>query len=211
MKGFTRYLISSIILLAGISCNAAVTISVIPNTNLAAIGDIITADVAISGLPGDGNGPSLGAYDLDFTFNPAVLGDLTIAFGDPNIGDQLALTTPAFTCIGVFCGAASNFPVEIAEVSLDPDTTLNALQPPSFTLATFTFHALAAGGSRLLVSNLTLGDQDGNLLSFDSILNSGVQVVSVATPEPNTSSALALGLAGIACLAARRRALRARV
>lgn len=175
----------------------------------------MVADVNISGLNAeytgsDTVGPALGTFDLVFTYNPLVLQNLAINFGDPVLGDQLALTTPGFTCVGVDCGAASNLPVEIAEVSFDPDTALIAKQAPAFTLATFSFTAIAPGTSALTLTSVVLGDQDGNALTPDQILNSTVVVgTQSSTPEPGSGVLILAGL-GLALLGSSRRFLRAR-
>jgi hypothetical protein len=207
MQRFNLLLIlQTILILGAVSLNASsigsVIVSVDPNSTSVATGQTVSAAIDIQGLEGSApNGPSLGAYQFLFSYNSAILGDPTVTFGDPSLGDQLALTTTPFTCVGTACGASSNFPLELGEVSFDPSSVLNAGQAASFTLATISFTALGTGTSDLSLSDVILSDENGRALTA-GIVDSSVNVSS--TPEPRTGILLPLAM-GLAALFLRRR------
>lgn len=156
-----------------------------------------SVDVAlrISDL-GDAAAPSLGAFDLDVVYDPAVLASPTVLFGDPALGDQLDLfglgalgptATPSIGSINLF------------EVSLDLAADLDALQAGAFTLATLTFAPLATGTSSLEISINALADAQGDPLGA-TLVPASVTVRPI--PEPAT---LMLVGAGLGCLLLYRR------
>jgi hypothetical protein len=88
-----------------------------------------------------GGPPSLGAFDLDVSFDPSVLLPLDVAFG-PFLGDPSLLE--ALTDFNFFPGL-----VDLAEVSLLLPEELDALQRASFPLATLVFDRIGVGEERL--------------------------------------------------------------
>ena len=103
---------SGLVMLATLACNAillggTVSVTIVPPSQSVAQGQPVTVDVDVSGL---GNPPSVGAFDLTVSFDPALLLPTGVIFGsflgDPTI--PTALTD--FTL--------STSAIEFAEVSL---------------------------------------------------------------------------------------------
>ena len=135
--------------------------------------------VRIEGL-GAGVAPSVGAFDLDILFDPALLVPTAVAFGDPVLGDQLD-----FGGFGSFT-VATPFPggLNLFGVSLDPAALLDARQAPAFVLAAITFSARATGASPLDIVVNGLVDSDASDLAVDDVRRSSVDVVVAQVPEP---------------------------
>ncbi len=117
------------------------------------MGDTVSVDVVASDLV-SGGAPSLGAYDLNLTFDSAVLSFSSIAFGSglsvtgvPSIIQDFALGT----------GSVNPF-----EVSLEDTADLNALQAGAFTLFTITFNAAHAGTNSLSLGVNSLSSAEGD-------------------------------------------------
>lgn len=178
---------------AGLLANT-ISLSVVPDLGTVSAGDSVNAAIEISGLQGNApNGPSLGAYEFTLSWDSSILGTPIVTFGDPGLGDQLALSVPSIKCTGAACGGvATNSSLTIGEVSLDSVSTLNADQAAAFTLATVDFTALASGStSSLDLASITLADASGNRLSLGPY--GGPNVV----PEPRMGVlVLIAGLAG---------------
>jgi len=173
----------------------AVGLGFAPSSQTVAVGDAVSVDVVISGL-GAGLAPSLGAFDLDVTFDPLLLAPTGVTFGlflgDPALGDALA----AFVLApGV---------VDLAEVSFLAPADLDALQPAAFTLATLTFATLAAGTSPLAFAQAVLDDAFAVRLATDTAGGSITALAASPVPLPATLLLLA---AGAAVLALRRAAV----
>ena len=204
MKRFNLLVLEAAVLLGAVNLNASsIVLSAQPDNTTVGLNGTLKVSFNIQGLEGNApNGPSLGGFDFFFGYDSSILANPIVSFGDPILGDQLALTVPSITCVGTACGAPNNLPLELFEVSLDPAAALEASQHSAFTLATISFKAVGLGTSLLTLSNVTLSDENGSLLS-DQIVNSSVKV-SAATPEPHMGILLPLA-AGLACLLFRRR------
>lgn len=178
----TAVLFGAVNLFAG-----SITLSVLSSSSEVVANQDVTATIEIQGLQSGSNGPALGAYDFLLNYNSALLTDPVVTFGDPVLGDELASAYPSLTCVGTNCGAATGYPLEIGEVSLEPAALLESSEPSAFTLATVTFKADASGAVDFSLSDVTLSDANGNALT----------VGSTATPEPRTGilipAAMALG------------------
>lgn len=142
------------------------------------IGQSFALDLVVSGL-GDGGPPSLAAYDLDVSFDPARLVFDGLVFGSL-LGGPLDALQDLVVASGL---------LDFAELSLLPSEDLDALQPASFALATLHFTATAAGPSEVAISDALLGDALGLPLMVDSL-----EPATVTVPEPGTFALLALGL-----------------
>ena len=158
----------------------AAVLTVTPSTQEVNVGGTFTFDLQVSGL---GGGTSLGVYDIDLGFDPALLSFSTLVFG-PGL-DVLGLGSLQAVTAGT--GAVNLF-----ELSLDSVTDLTALQPSAFTLASLTFSALSPGNGLLSLTVNALGDANG-----DALLASvqGAQfTVAAPVPEPATYSMMIAGL-----------------
>ena len=166
-----------------------------PSPQVGTIGSSLDVQLTISGL-GNGVAPSLGAFDLDVSFDSSVLALNSVSFGDPILGNQLDLFG-----FGSINGATSGASlVNLFEISLDLPSDLDLFQADSFTLAVLTFDTLALGTSLLTTSINALGDSLGNALTATAV-NGTVQVVAVG--EPGTF--FVFGVALVALIAVRRR------
>jgi len=169
---------------------ADITLSLQPSSQSVTQGSPATIDLDIAGL---GDPPSIGTFDLNVGFDPTILSFSAFAFGDPVLGDdQLDPTGGGNTINFVNPGVGT---VELFDLSLDTDSTLNSLQTSSFALGVLTFDTIGVGTSSLNLSINALGDEDGNSLSA-ILLNGSVDVGGTsAVPEPSFLFLLATGLA----------------
>ena len=160
----------------------AISIGFSPVSQDVLVGELVSVDLVISGL-GDGTAPSLGAFDLDIEFDPAVLAFNSVAFGDPILGDQLDLM--GWGSFTIFDGTTAGV-VTLLEDSNDEAWVLNDFQPSSFTLASLSFDTLSVGTTDLNITHIELGNADGDPVSAD-VTGASVSVVSSASlPEPGT-------------------------
>ncbi|MGI9342509.1 MAG: cohesin domain-containing protein [Gammaproteobacteria bacterium] len=181
-----RYILAALLYVAG--AVQAATLSVSPANQ--SVGPSGTAQVAItvSGLTANG-APSLGVYDFTLTYDPAVISFTSVSYGDPGLGNQLALSTPSFQASNTGTSGAA----QIIESSLDSPAILDGGQAGAFTLAILTFDAVGPGTSALNLTGVTLGDADANALP--AILVGGSLTV-VPLPAAAWLFASALGLLG---------------
>ena len=184
-----------IVVMAAPVASAGIILSLDPSSQSVALGSQATMDLNISGL---GDPPSLGTFDVNITFDLTTLSFSNFSFGDPVLGcDELDPTCGGNTINFINPGVGT---VELFDLSLDSDTTLNALQPSSFILGVLTFDTLGTGASSVDVTINALGDADGNSLSA-SIQNGSVSVSSVSSvPEPPTIYLLGSALFAMAIL-----------
>jgi hypothetical protein len=186
MKALVRCgLVVAISGLLGASPALGVSVSFLPATQNAGVGESVSVDLVVSGLAA-GSAPSVGAFDLDVTFDPLVLAASSVTFGS-FLGDeaQAQVLTSSALASGL---------VDLAAVSFLLPDELDALQPASFALATLFFSTLAAGTSPLTLSQVFVDDALGARLAVDTV--GGSVSVSRAVPGPAT-----LGLVGVGLLA----------
>lgn len=158
----------------------AATITLVPAWPTVGASNAIAVDVVISGL-GEGAPPTVAAFDLDVTFDPALLQIVSVDFGwdvfpDAALSDWNLLAGPTR--------------VDLAGASLFDDATLDAYQPASFVLATLHFFALTPGVAPLAISQAVLAATGGGALARDLVGTS----IEILVPEPGTATLLALGL-----------------
>src|SRR5438874_1153733 len=67
---------------------STLTIGVLPTGQSVQLGNPVMVSLMIQGL-GDHTAPSLGTFDVNILFDPAILSFSTAVFGDPALGDQL--------------------------------------------------------------------------------------------------------------------------
>lgn len=155
----------------------AIQLTIEPATTAVAQGAGVDVSLIIEGL-GTGGSPSLGTFDLNLTYDPSVLTFDAAIFGDPTLGNQLALTTPGIDAVTP--GALGGL-VNLFAISLDGVADLNALQEDGFVLASLHFTATGVGSSILDLSDIVLGDADGNALTLDRLVGGRVQVGNVSS------------------------------
>lgn len=185
-NGFKLILGSFLLFNVGIA--QAVSLDVVPPSQTVTPGSQVDVTVAISGL-GDGSAPSLGIFDIDVTFDPAVLSLNAVSFGDPILGDQLDL----FGFGSFISSTPGSGTINLFELSFDFPSDLDTLQAGAFTLASLTFDTLAEGTSLLGLNVNDLGDSFGDPL-FAQVGTGSVTVNSPGpNPVPEPASILLLG------------------
>ena len=177
----------------------ASVISVVPASQNKNVGDVVTADIRVSGLTAL---ETVGAFSFLVSFSDAVLNDIsyTITGMGPLPAD--------FSVFGA--GSPGNFFV-LADFGIS-EPALKAIQGSAFTLATLTFNAVAAGVSALDVSNVVLSNFDGTAdLDVTSVIDGRVCVGPNCVqqppnaPEPATLFMLGGGIVAAAAVRSRRR------
>ena len=184
--------IATLILVAACSgtfvsqARAGMLITFVPGSQTIANGASTTVDVTISGLTAS---LALGAYDLDFSYDPSVVAVTGVTF-------------PAFPASGLdlgfwgswwFSDTTTPGVVNLVEVSLESAADLSALQPDGFVLATVSFQGSAPGASLLHYTSVTLADENGFAIT-DFSVESGI--IDVVPETPEFALITAMGLLG---------------
>jgi hypothetical protein len=159
----------------------AIVIQFVPGVQTVSLGDTVDVEVRILDL-GGGAPPSLGAFDLDVTFDPSILTPTAVTFG-AFLGDPSLLE--AVTGFTFFPGL-----VDLFETSFLSGVELDALQPDPMLLATLSFDAVGLGTSALVFTDVILGDALGDPL-IATWSSGSVTVTGSAVPVPGTAWLLA--------------------
>ena len=190
----TRRIPAAVLLSSVLSSAQAAVLSVEPPGQAVLPGATVQLALTVSGL-GVGTAPSPGVFDLDLSYDAAVLQFDSVSFGDPTLGDQLDLMGfGSMTAMDASVAGVLN----LFELSLDSPGDLDFLQAEAFTLSVFTFTALAPGVSGLDLAIHSFGDSLGDPLRA-SVTGGNVTVV----PEP-AASGLVLAVGAIAWAGVRR-------
>ncbi|NOQ64589.1 MAG: hypothetical protein GQ582_08770 [Methyloprofundus sp.] len=192
MKNLTLVaLLASVFLTTAVN---AASLSFSPVTASTTVGSSVEVDLIISDF--SASEAPLGGFVLDVEYNQMVLGFSSVSYSD--FLGVAGIDSDFFTIdeAGV---------VSVENISFLDNADLLASQPASFSLATFSFEALAAGFSNLLLSPIEFFTGDGADITGDLTLNDGVVEVKAATvPEP---TAFLLMLSSFALLLGFRRSL----
>lgn len=182
---------------------AGITLAVDPIQASVAVGATTTIDLTISGL-GAMSPPSLSAFDLDLTFDPArveisntLFGSSSAPFDQLDIGGAGSITQ---------ADQPSSGELHLVEVSLDSPSVLDSQQQASFVLAEIGLRGLQTGTTLLSLSVNTLGDSQGNPLSAAAVTGGTLSVTgTTVTPEPASLTLLCSGIGVLLALVLRRR------
>jgi hypothetical protein len=174
---------------------ANISLSLEPGPQTINVGDPAVMDLVVSGL-GNHASPSLGAFSLDLSYNPAILSAVSLTFG--NSLDLGVLGSLRFSDLST-AGA-----IHLEEVSLESSTDLNNAQASTFTLATLNFTSLAPGTSAIDFTSASLSDEQGT--SLTGFLSKGGSIqVRGTTPVPDVGSTASMLLLGLVSVLALRR------
>ena len=165
------------------------TLQLIPSVTTVNAGDPVTLDLDIVGLGSPGS-MEVGSFDSFVGYDPALLSptgaSFTLLLGNPSL----------FEAITAFASGVNW--AEATDVSLLSVSALDAMQPSSFTLATYSFVALGPG----TVNFTYLGGPVDN--GFGELIAGSKSVV----PEPSSLWLLLSGGAGGAWWRCKRRSPR---
>ena len=172
-----------------LSLNAnAINIELTTDKNALTLGDTLAIDVRISGL-NHGSSPSLGAYDLDFNYDPNLFAIHSIMWGDATQGNQLDL----MNYDSLQDSSSGNGWLNLFELSFDSAEDLNLLQAGEFILFSVLLHTITNGSGIFSLTANSVSDAYGEELFIAPINNLSVVVNSVSVPEPS-SVLLLLGM-----------------
>lgn len=164
----------------------AATLSVSPSSQTVAMGANVFVDINVAGL-GAAGAPSVGAYDLNVSYD-----SLLLTFVSATFGHELDIFLLGSNPSGVSTALPNT--VNVFEVSLDSVANLNNLQSADFTLFRLTFTGAALGTSPIGISVNALADSAGDTLARSVV---GGNVTVAAVPAPAAGWLLVTGVAGV--------------
>jgi hypothetical protein len=182
-------LLSSCVVLCAAPAGA-VAIGFVPSDQTVDLGAAVGVDLVISDL-GDFTAPSLGSFDLDVIYDPAILSapsvTLTPLLGDGSLGETIEGVDVSIPGI-----------IDVFLVSLLLQQQLEALQPASFVFLNLSFDAIAPGTSALELTQLLLGDALGaELVATAGSGSITVRGPGTGIPEPSLAGLLLAAALGV--------------
>jgi hypothetical protein len=193
--GKMKKLIYLVLITAGMAATfnpaIAATLTIVPSSDTYVVGDSVQVDLVVSDLTAGGP-PSVGEFDIDITFEPE-LDFLSLEFGtflgNPDDSTETEASSDLF---GPF--------LNLFERSGLTPSALDALQPPTFTLATITFEAVMQGLTNIEGDIYAFWDTFGDDLITAHGPVGGAEIAINPVPVPPALLLLASGIAGLAGL-----------
>ena len=192
---FLRLSIGIAALAISLEANANITVALEPSSQTISVGNPVSVDLVISGL-GNFASPSLGGFDFDLSYNPAVLGAVSVTFGSHlDLGIVGSLQNSGLSTAGA---------IHVDETSFESSTDLHTNQPSTFTLATLNFSSVGLGISTIDFTSGSLSDDTGQI-SLEFLTQAAqVQVNGNSQVPDSCSTAWLLGVGLVGLVASRR-------
>lgn len=185
------FVAAAAIVAASLTARAAIIVSLEPASQTISVGGPVSLDLVVSGLNAFA-APGVGAFDVDLTYNPAVLSAVSASFGTHlDLGLFGSIQSSNLSTPGL---------IHLDEVSLESSSDLLSSQPASFKLATLNFTGTGGGVSSVAVASATLSDVTGlqSITPVTAAAQIDVSGGGSEVPDPaSTATLLPFGLLGI--------------